>query len=71
MSDIETTANTVLREAAARQAVVDRLLGRSVWNGFVTSMLAPVSANLLFLIAGAGGIATVPITRRSFSPVRS
>ena len=48
---METKANVLLRETAARQAVVDRLLGRSVWNGFVTSMPAPVIANVLFLIA--------------------
>jgi len=51
MSDLETKAKILLRDAAARQAVVDRLLGRSVWNGFVSTMLVPVIANLVFLIA--------------------
>lgn len=51
---IETKAHAVLRDTAARQAIVDRFLGRSVWNGFVTTMLVPVIANLLFLIAWSG-----------------
>jgi hypothetical protein len=54
MSDIDTKANVLLRGTAARQAVVDRLLGRSIWNGFVTAMLVPVIASLVFLIAWSG-----------------
>jgi len=54
MSDIERKANVLLRDTAARQAIVDKLLGRSLWNWFVTAMLVPVLANLLFLIAWSG-----------------
>ena len=50
MSDLEAQASVLLREAAARQALVDRLLGRSVWNNFVRAMAVPVVADVLFLI---------------------
>jgi hypothetical protein len=54
MSDIERRAAVLLREAASRQAVVDRLLGRSIWNGFVSAMVVPVIANCVFLVLWAG-----------------
>lgn len=50
VTDIEAKANVLLREVAARQIVVDRLLGRSVWNGLVRAMTVPVIANVLFLL---------------------
>lgn len=54
MSDFEARAQVLLREAGSRQAIVDRLLGRSIWNAFVTSMLVPVVANLVLLILWGG-----------------
>jgi len=50
VTDIEAKANVLLREAAARQIIVDRLLGRSVWNGLVRAMMVPVIADVLFLL---------------------
>jgi len=50
VTDIEAKANVLLRDAAARQIIVDRLLGRSVWNGLVRAMIVPVIANVLFLL---------------------
>ena len=60
MTDIAGNANVPLREAAARQAIVDRLLGRSIWNGFVRAMLVPVIANLLFLLVWSVWVQTRP-----------
>ena len=50
VTEIEAKANVLLREAAARQTIVDRLLGRSVWNTFVRAMIVPVISNVLFLL---------------------
>ena len=56
MSDTPTAPTLLLRESAVRRSNVDRLLGRSVWSGFVTFMLVPVAANVafLFLLSGLG-----------------
>lgn len=54
MNDIESRVSVLLREAASRQAIVDRLLGRSIWNGFITAMVVPVIANLVFLVLWVG-----------------
>lgn len=51
MTDMETKANVLLRESAARQVVVDQLLGRSMWHGLVRGLAVPVIANVVFLLA--------------------
>jgi hypothetical protein len=51
MTDIEGKANVLLKEAATRQLMVDRLLGRSVWKEYVMQMLVPLSAMAAALFA--------------------
>ncbi|MGH7488334.1 MAG: hypothetical protein ACREMY_22470 [bacterium] len=50
MTDFDKLAAILLKDAAARQTLVDRLLGRSVWNGVVTTLLVPLSVSTLGLL---------------------
>lgn len=47
---IEGRAEALLHERAARQALVDRLVGDSIWSRFVTGLVAPIAFIALFLL---------------------
>lgn len=52
--DVNVQADMFLKQAATRRAEVERLLGRSVWDGVLTTMLVLVIVSVLFLIGWSG-----------------
>ena len=52
----EARAAVLLHERAARQELVDRLIGDSIWSRFVSMLLAPIAAGALFLLISSSWV---------------